>query len=278
MRYFRTLAFVTIGTLALCAQAIASDINRPKAPAPIVGVKNFTWDGFYVGINGGAGIMNSGPSITQTGSLSSLLPADTTSPKGFLGGGQFGFNKQFGVWVVGLEATFDFTGIKSDNGATSSANRTFLTNNLATTTSTSINSTKLDWLSTVVARAGITPWQHAWLYAKAGLAFGRITTSSGSNVTTVANSNLGATWCANGTISCPAGSGAQETSSTKTGWTVGTGLEVALDRQWSFRGEVNYFDLGNVGGAYGTAGSPATVTYNSAIHGWTALAGVNLRF
>lgn len=238
----------------------------------------YSWTGFYVGINGGAGIMDGGPSITQTGSLSSLLPSDTTTPKGYLIGGQFGFNKQFGVWVVGLEATFDWTSIKSDNAAASSANRTFLTNNLATTTSQSMNSTKLDWLSTVVARVGITPWQHALLYGKGGLAFGRITTSSGSNVTTTANSALGATWCANGTISCPSGSGASDTSSTKTGWTLGAGLEIALDQRWSFRGEANYFDLGNVSGAYGTAGTPATISYSAAVHGWNALAGINFKF
>lgn len=277
MKFTRSILAAAIG-LAFCAMASAADINVTKSPPRADQAKSFSWDGWYVGLNGGAGIMDGGPSITQTGTLSSLLPTDTTSPKGYLGGGQFGFNKQFGVWVIGLEATFDFTSIKSDNGASSSADRTFRSTDLATTTSSSLNSTKLDWLSTVVARAGITPWQHAFLYGKAGLAFGRVTTSSTSNVTTTANSNLGATWCANGTISCPAGSGAQSTSSTKTGWTVGTGLEVALDSRWSFRGEVNYFDLGNVGGAYATAGSPATITYNSAIHGWTALAGVNLRF
>jgi outer membrane immunogenic protein len=45
--------------------------------------------------------------------------------------------------------------------------------------------------------------------------------------------------------------------STRAGWTVGAGAEVALDHNWSFKVEYLYMDLGNIGGASAT---PTTVT------------------
>jgi outer membrane immunogenic protein len=41
--------------------------------------------------------------------------------------------------------------------------------------------------------------------------------------------------------------------STRAGWTVGAGAEVALDHNWSFKVEYLYMDLGNIGGALATA-------------------------
>jgi outer membrane immunogenic protein len=42
-----------------------------------------------------------------------------------------------------------------------------------------------------------------------------------------------------------ADNGISKESSTETGWTVGGGLEVKLDRNWSFKGEYLYVDVGN---------------------------------
>ena len=79
---------------------------------------------------------------------------------------------------------------------------------------------KLDWISTVTGRLGYT-WGPGLLYAKGGGAFARDhydLSLGGANVGTA--------------------------SQTKSGWTVGLGLEYMLAPNWTAKAEYNYVDLG----------------------------------
>jgi outer membrane immunogenic protein len=105
----------------------------PPAPPPYL----YYWCGPYLGVNAGG----------QWGDLSNS-PA---KPSGILGGVQGGYNWQFGQWVAGWEADFQF----------SSANDTFgafrFTN---------------PWFGTVRGRGGIA-FDNLLVYGTLGLAYGR---------------------------------------------------------------------------------------------------------
>jgi opacity protein-like surface antigen len=94
--------------------AAAADLQISKEP-PFLPPPPFSWTGFYLGGNVGAGFgttetsVNVGPALTAvTGT-----PVDATAPlvsetfNGFVGGIQAGYNWQAGVFVLGVEGDLD---------------------------------------------------------------------------------------------------------------------------------------------------------------------------
>lgn len=102
-------------------------------------------------------------------------------------------------------------------------------------------STRNNWLGTVRARAGIAA-DRFMPYVTGGFAFGNIKTSV---------------------------AGFSDSTSTKTGWTLGAGVEAALVGPWTAKLEYLYVDLGR-GGSIG--GSDASFKTN------IVRAGLNYRF
>jgi outer membrane immunogenic protein len=108
-----------IGTPALAADIA---VNAPPPPAPV-----YSWTGWYVGGNVGYG-WGDAPTDIQSNATTSfgggLLPGFTNPPvafsdsstrqlKGFIGGGQFGYNYQVRPhWVLGFEADIQGSGEK----------------------------------------------------------------------------------------------------------------------------------------------------------------------
>src|SRR5215471_6562236 len=95
----------TAALLTLSMAANAAEVPpypRPVAP-PVYLPPPFTWTGFYIGANlGGAwGQRN----LTDT--LLGLSLSNVNDKGAFIGGGQLGFNYQFGNFVLGVEADFD---------------------------------------------------------------------------------------------------------------------------------------------------------------------------
>ncbi len=87
-------AIATLLLLGATGAASAADIPR-KAPA-YYSPSYYDWTGFYIGANGGYGwVENSGP-------------------KGFVGGGQLGYNWQTGRLVLGVEGDIQYTGMKQE--------------------------------------------------------------------------------------------------------------------------------------------------------------------
>src|SRR5580692_2947522 len=103
------LVLATVSLLALgLSSAFAADM-AVKAPPPMyVPAPVWSWTGFYIGGNVGAGWgtteanLNS-ISVPGLGSEAINLPIDQNSRSGFLGGGQIGYNYQFGWAVIGVE-------------------------------------------------------------------------------------------------------------------------------------------------------------------------------
>ena len=130
------LLLAVVGTLSVAAaSALAADMPPPRSlplPRAPVYVPFFTWNGFYVGINAGYGFGRS--AWTDTMTLDSTGNFNVNGP---MVGGTFGYNVQFGSFVLGLEGDIDWTNIKG-----------------STTTVCGDCVTKNSWLGTARGRIG----------------------------------------------------------------------------------------------------------------------------
>jgi outer membrane immunogenic protein len=130
----------------------------PQAPATYIPVAPvFSWTGFYLGANAGYGWSSGSGSYTA-------IPPGTFSASGnaFEGGGQLGYNYQFGGgFVLGAEA--DFQGNFGSGGT-------------LTLTPGGSATAKVPWFGTARGRLGYA-WDRVLLYATGGGAFGNSTLS-----------------------------------------------------------------------------------------------------
>lgn len=132
--------------------ALAADLPRKSAPATPVFTRApaFTWTGFYAGVNAGYGFGNfTGPSA-----------GNFADPKGFIGGGQIGYNHQIDQFVFGLETDISYADINAKASATGVAG----------------SKARINYLGTVRGRAGVA-MDRFMPYLTAGFAYG------GTNVT-----------------------------------------------------------------------------------------------
>ena len=126
----------------------------------------------------------------------------------FLGGAQLGYNRQVTPQlVVGLEADIQKSGLRGTIDAASGA--------------TASAGAELDWFGTARARLGVAT-DRALVYGTGGLAYGTATTHSFD----------------------PGGATTGSTTTVKTGWTVGGGVEVGLTDNLTLKTEYLYVDLG----------------------------------
>jgi outer membrane immunogenic protein len=218
---FALMAIVGVGT----GTALAADLPIRKAPI-YMPPPLFTWTGFYLGVNAGGvfGSQGNTQTIGTPGFVAlgpTLVPSSLgTNDNGFIGGGQIGYNWQFGSTVIGLEADFDGTTLSKSARFTSAAAV------LGTTLTTSANA-KLDYLGTVRGRLGFVPMDRLLIYGTGGLAYGDVKTTT----SVVPNAVPGAIWSGS-------------SSSVRTGYAVGAGLEYAVTNNITLKGEYLYYDLG----------------------------------
>ncbi len=185
----------------------------PPPPPPV-----WNWTGFYLGGNVGYGWGSSKVNVGFTDIAGPLSTLDgTVHPDGVIGGGQIGYNWQFGNWVAGLEA--DFQG-SDQRGSTSLVCPATLCSVPAVTTNLT---EKLEWFGTVRPRLGWTVWPDTMIYATGGLAYGRVTESG--NIT-------------DGTNTTSFGFG-----KTSTGWTAGGGVESHFWDRWTWKVEYLFLEL-----------------------------------
>jgi outer membrane autotransporter protein len=225
-----------------------------KSPAlPIVTAYN--WTGFYIGGNFGG--LNGWSRWEPV-----AFPGLVTTPRfaGPMAGGQIGYDYQFGKWVVGVEGMASWA---DANGA----GCPFFFNNCEA---------KLSWLATGTARLGYALTDRSLVYVKGGVAAAEV------EVAVTCNTGLQPLFVAFN-VGCPASTA----KDTQVGYTVGFGSEFALTKNWTVKGETNYFDLGtsryNTTGGQNVNGAVFTPTVGgNAIdvrnHGFNALIGVNYRF
>jgi outer membrane immunogenic protein len=204
-----------------------------KAPA----AAPFGWTGFYVGgnIGYGPGTASNSLSFSQNDNPNSdnafaFSATDSVRVKGVNGGAQAGYNWQVRNFLFGLETDFQASGERGTNtfAGTVLNLQTFLNagNNPATVT----DSVKLDWFGTTRARLGFV--SDRWLvYGTGGVAYGELNLSGNIQPTNFAPA------IQNGPI-------VWNQSTTRVGWTAGAGVENAITRNWSWKLEYLYVDLG----------------------------------
>jgi outer membrane immunogenic protein len=168
-RLLGLLAATALTTAGISA-ASAADLPVRAAPPPIIAAAPiFTWSGFYAGVNAGWGwrdddqetVVLTGPGVP--GGLVGTLEFDEDNG-GFTGGGQIGYNWQFGSFVVGAEADIQWadTGdqdavfIAGPGNAGEFAPGEF--------------EGAADWFGTVRLRAGVA-FDRVLVYATGGLAY-----------------------------------------------------------------------------------------------------------
>jgi opacity protein-like surface antigen len=219
-RYFglATLCVAGVGGGALAADL---DVMAPT-PMPQLSTAAGRWDGFTIGVNGG-GLWAPGQGETQIWYPEVITPAGIPnsfkfSSYGAMAGAQTGFNKQFGSFVIGAIADYDFVGGATAKQSASGAYQG-VGYNLA-------QSQQLRSLGTIRGRIGFTPVDDMLIYATAGLAFGQ----------TQASSSLAF-------ASGPIYSGSH--NDLTVGLAAGGGVEYALGPQWSVGAEVLYYNLGD---------------------------------
>src|SRR6266581_4255347 len=102
----RRVLFAAIGLLGLAAtNAAAADLPRAMpTKAPAMFAPGYSWNGFYLGINGGGAFGRSDWSAFGS----------DTNVSGGLVGVTAGYNWQSGQWVFGLEADIDWADIKGN--------------------------------------------------------------------------------------------------------------------------------------------------------------------
>ena len=193
--------------LGMSAPVNAADIRPPVYKAPPAVAPPFSWTGFYIGANVGAG-WNQG---TVTDSLFGVN-FSKSSDAAFVGGGQIGVNYQINNFVLGVEGDFDWLANNNNSGA-----GTVIGGNTFQVTSNN------RWITTLAGRAGIAA--DRWLYYLKG--GGGWVGNSGFTVTNVT------------TGTSVTGSG----SNSNSGWLLGGGVEWAFADNWSVRAEYDFLGL-----------------------------------
>ncbi|WP_375461064.1 outer membrane protein [uncultured Enterovirga sp.] len=263
----KKLALLSTASLAiLTGAAFAADLpSRRAPPVAYVAVPVFTWTGFYIGGNAGYGFSDTGRvttvgngAVTAANVAAGFRPSSFgLEPEGFVGGGQIGYNYQFGSVVVGIEADAMFTDLArttdyvSPRGDRSSFRQT------------------QDYLGTVRGRIGYS-FDRLLVFATGGFAYGDVYNRAAFyNFAPPQNVQfLGSR------------------KDTETGYTVGGGVEYAIPNYTLFNSAVTvkaeylYYDLGRsnivVGNVPPTAPNSYTTRFSN--DGHIVRAGLNFKF
>jgi outer membrane immunogenic protein len=194
-----------------------------------------------------------------------LAYQETTHPNGAIGGVQVGYNWQsMSNWIIGIEADFQASG---ENASGNTHQNTTIpgsfafsvggpnpisgSGDLSVSQSISHNDALL-WFGTVRGRIGYAIWPTVLLYGTGGLAYGRLNESVSASynlslITTGGTALTGTATFPNGAV-VPLPVAASQTfdsSVTRTGWTVGGGIEgVVPNTHVTWKAEYLYMDLG----------------------------------
>jgi outer membrane immunogenic protein len=243
---------------AVLAPAQAADMAvPPRAPAyypPAI----YNWSGFYFGGNVGADILaDTNSAVSPT---SEIVPASNINLDGYglIGGAQAGFNYQFGGWVAGVEGTYSGTNL-SVSSLVAASNPDGSINGPGGVYSERAT-TAPHWIATAVGRLGYAADTYLF-YVKGGGAWMKVDYTQDSLGPVVIGFST-----VNGLVTN------QTISDTRSGYTVGVGIEYGMTEELSARVEYDFLDFGSK--TYNFVETPASI--NSNIHILTV--GLNYRF
>ena len=203
-----------------------------------------SWTGFYVGAHIGYGYGDNDGSITYATpgglagqsnlSSSAILVGGGNNTNGdatgVIGGAHLGYNWQYDKWVVGLEGSVDPT-LMSRNVSIDIPNAAADPTGALGIGASATGSIWSTIQGSVRARAGYA-FDRMMFYGTGGVAFGEF----GSNFRVFGTDLTLAPFYA-----------ADQRTTTRVGWTLGGGVEYAVNPHWSVRGEYRYTDFGHLG-------------------------------
>ena len=209
------LVGLAVAVSALATAASAADMPVPAAPAytpPVYRPVIYDWTGIYGGVHVGAGVLDD--VVTNT-TATALLNAGTQtklSPFALVGGAQAGFNIEFAPFVIGAEGTFSWSDI-SGTQVTPSLQPTISENSVSTP----------QWYATATGRAGFAANDFLF-YAKGGAAW------------------MGVHYTQN--VVAGIRQSGQTDVDTRSGFTVGGGVEFGMTENLSAKLEYDFLDFG----------------------------------
>jgi len=241
MHRLRLAALAILAVVGLVPVAFAADLpaKAPVYKAPPVAVYN--WTGFYLG-----GFYGTVTAETTAQTPQTTLGIHNHNQTALMGGITAGYNWQFDPhWLVGVEGEIGYLGL--DRTDVDWDDTVFV-------------GVKASWYGTARGRFAYVTGP-SLLYVTGGVAFVNIEDTFGG-----VSSINGATFVAPTT-----------SSSTRTGWTLGGGVETKLSRNWSVKSEYLYIDAGSTSFASNPFGaSGRATTFDHRFH--IIKSGLNYQF
>ncbi len=241
MLRIKSAFFAAVGvTIALCQVALAADLpQKPAYRAPMMAPAPVaSWTGCYVGGNIGGAFGQVDATDVNTG------VSVSSNNSGFAGGVQIGCDYQMGPWVVGFRNMFDGTSLNKS---------TAFSDSLFSGTADS----HVTWFDTLTARGGYLLQPNVLLYAQGGAAWTqwnvKFNNSAGVQVGEIGNNS-------------------------RTGWTIGGGVEWMFVPHWSVFLEYNFMGFGSRSATFTTCGLATCANVSGKADLQNVLVGVNYKF
>ncbi len=235
------------------------------APVPTC---DFSWTGFYIGVRAGYGWSDNDDIHIRLFEKDTDFVFDPNHQSidydGFVGGGELGFNWQFGKWFV-LGAEADLSGSTIDGGSTQAHATPELLVDSPDTADFHANQ-EINWYGTVRGRIGFVPWCRVMIYGTGGFAYGDVRDEGDIDFTPFGGVSHLAT----------------AHSGTDTGWAAGGGVEYAFNKHWTFKVEYLHIDLGDHSSParqrpdLNQPSSKANFSWDNEFH--TVTGGINFKF
>jgi outer membrane immunogenic protein len=193
------LGTVGLVVLGMSAPASAADLAAgayTKAPPPAVTTID-SWDGVYIGGNGGWGSSRKCWDFTMPTAVF-VAAEGCHDATGGVAGGQIGYRWQIAAWVFGIEGQGDWADLRGSN--------------VSLFAPAFINNTRIDAFGVLTGQVGYA-WNNVLWYGKGGVAVTGDRYDSRTAVGNIVASNI--------------------TNQTYWGGAVGTGLEFGFAPSWS---------------------------------------------
>jgi len=238
---------VLCGAAFLAMPAHAADMGVPaRSYYPPLPPAIYDWTGIYLGGHVGGGMLNdyAGQNPGTTAPIN-LLTFGSLRPTGVIGGVQGGANYDFAPWVLGIEGSWSDSAISGNTLIGTTAGTTFPQERFTS---------QAQWLTALTGRFGYAA--NDWLfYGKAGGAWMHVRYTED--------------------VLLPGGATAltQVLTDTRTGFTVGVGIELGLVENLSGKIEYDFYDFGSRNYNFNTI---TPVNVKSFLH--TLTVGLNYRF
>jgi outer membrane immunogenic protein len=263
MRRLSVAVIAAASTVAVTQIAVAADlpVKAPVSRAPAIVAPAWSWTGFYLGVNAGYGWnTTTGDYFCSyagvVGDVGCSTPVSgVVKPRGGLFGVQAGYNWQRNRIVYGIEADIQWSGIKDSASAPVQCCLPQLGESVGVFSA----SANLEWFGTLRGRLGFAAFDRGLIYGTGGLIYGHESVSA--------------------LVAFPGGTSYSASSgSTRTGWTLGGGLEYAFTQNVTGKIEGLYYDMGSETIAYTSPITLYTANASFRYRGGIVRGGLNYKF